>query len=246
MIMKMRPLFVLLAFGAITVATQPSTRAEDAKVPAKPGEPGTALTDSKDSTKPKEALTSAQAELFKTYKLVHQDKIKYAIVEDPVRDVEFPELIVSSLGQLSFPVSRIRQSPLVSIQAVGKTLEQVKAELVAQLEIDYYHKATVSLELTSKSERFGQVTFVGPIIKGQLKLTPGEQKKLSEAIVEKGYSDFAKLKRVKVTRTEPGSKKPKEIFVDIDAVLHKGMKDKDIILEDGDTIDVPEKGFNIF
>ena len=108
-----------------------------------------------------------------SYKLVYQDKIKFSIEEDPIRDSDFPELIVSSLGLLNFPVSRAKGSPILPIKALGKTLDQVKAEVVALLEAEYYHKATLSIQLTSKSERYGQVLFTGSIIKGLLKLHPG-------------------------------------------------------------------------
>lgn len=176
------------------------------------------------------------------YKLLLQDKVKYSIEEDPLRDADFPELIVTSLGFLNFPVSRVKGSPVVSVQAVGKTLGQIKSEVTAKLEEDFYHKATVSLQLTSKSERFGQVKFIGNSIKGMLKLNPGERKTLSEAIVEKGYTEYANLRRVLVWRQQEGTAKPKKVVVDIDSVLRKGRKDLDLILEDGDTVDVPEKG----
>ncbi len=236
---------LLSGFSAIVglvVTCAASARGDDSKPSAKPDEPRSTLEAPKEVAKPKESLSDADAELLSAHKLVHQDKIKYTIQEDPVRDAEFPELIVSSLGQLTFPVSRVRQSPLISVQAVGKTTEQVKTELVAGLEADYYHKVTVTIQLTSRSERFGQVVFVGSIIKGLLKLNPGEQKKLSDAIVEKGYTDYAQLRKVKIIRSEPGVKNPKIIVVDVDAILRKGRKDLDKILQDGDTIQVPEKG----
>ncbi len=191
----------------------------------------------------KETADSVPSGFLTNYKLVHQDKVKFRIDEDPVREGDFPELIVSSLGHLSFPVSRSRQSPMITVTAVGKTLDQVKAELVAQLEADYYHKATVTIQLTSKSERLGKVTFVGDMIRGFIPINPGEPKKLSEAIIEKGYTEFANLRKVKIIRNVPGGKPPKEIIVDVDAILHKGRKDLDQILEDGDYVNVPEKGF---
>ena len=241
-IMKQRLLLALATVGMLFLGSEAPVSGQESKAPKKPDQDATALEIPKGEPKAREPLPTTQPELPPAYKLVHQDKVKYTIEEDPVRDAEFPELIVTSLGQLTFPISRIRQSPLISILAVGKTLEQVKAELVAGLEAEYYHKATVNLQLTSKSERFGMVTFVGPIIRGQLKLNPGEQKKLSDAIVEKSYTDFANLRKVEIIRSEPGAKKAKVIVVDVDSILHKGRKDLDQILEDGDTIRVPEKG----
>lgn len=210
---------------------------EKPKVSA-PAEPAANPADAKVAS---DAVKDPQSDVA-AYKLLLQDKIKYSIEEDPVRDADFPELIVTSLGFLNFPVSRMKGSPIVSVQAVGKTLGQIKAEVTAKLEEEFYHKATVSLQLTSKSERFGQVKFVGNSIKGMLKLNPGERKTLSEAIVEKGYTEYANLRRVLVLRQQEGSAKAKKIVVDIDSVLRKGRKDLDLILEDGDTVDVPEKG----
>ena len=191
---------------------------------------------------PSSESTAPQTPETDEYKLVYQDKVKYHIEQDPYRDADFPELIVSSLGFLNFPISRAKGAPFIKIEAIGKTLEQIRSEVVSKLEGEYYQKATVSLQLTSKSEKLGQVLFTGPIIKGMIKLLPGEQKKLSEAIVERGYTEFARLKKVEVTRQVKGASKPRTIIVNIDAVLHKGRKDLDLILEDGDTVNVPEKG----
>lgn len=225
-----------LPHGALQGQKAPDTSAQSAPTT------GVSPTNSLPASKAKEVLDATSTEEAGSYKLVYQDKIKFSIEEDPIRDSDFPELIVSSLGLLNFPVSRAKGSPILPIKALGKTLDQVKAEVVALLEAEYYHKATLSIQLTSKSERYGQVLFTGSIIKGLMKLNPGERKRLSEAIVEKGYTEYARLSKVKVLRIDPSAKKPKIIYVDVDSVLHKGRKDLDLILEDGDTVDVPEKG----
>ena len=52
-----------------------------------------------------------------------------------------------------------------------------------------------------------------------------------------GYTQWAKLNAVKVVR-ENGQ----TILVDVDAVLNKGRLEKDVLLEPGDLIIVPERG----
>lgn len=176
-----------------------------------------------------------------SYLLRPQDKLVFRLEEDPVRATEAETLIVSALGQIYFPISR-GFDERISIEASGKTVAQVEVEIRGKLEENYYQKATVKLALVDQSRRFGQALFMGAV-RGPVPLTPGENVTLAEAIVRLGYSEFANLKKVEVYRLDAKTKKeyPADV-IDVDAIL-KGNRSKDIPLQDGDRIVVPEKKF---
>ncbi len=183
---------------------------------------------------------------FTTYILGQQDKIGYHIDEDPVKANDFLVLTVSAIGEVYFPVSVSFQDTQIPIVAKGKTLAQVQAELKTKLEAEYYNKATVRLRLLDPNRKAGQVIFTGET-RGILSLPPGETKSLSQALVQLGYSEFANLKKVEVSRADPSNngKPAAPIIVDIDAVLNKNDRSKDLILQDGDYVKVSQKWFNI-
>ncbi|MBU6401904.1 MAG: hypothetical protein KGS61_16430, partial [Verrucomicrobia bacterium] len=65
---------------------------------------------------------------------------------------------------------------------------------------------------------------------------------VTQAILQKGYSDFANLKKVKVTRVDPITKKTSIHEINVKSLLDKPDPAKDLILQDKDIVEVPEKG----
>ncbi|HZC59799.1 MAG TPA: hypothetical protein VE154_07375, partial [Chthoniobacterales bacterium] len=57
-----------------------------------------------------------------------------------------------------------------------------------------------------------------------------------------GFADFANRRKVKLIRKAGGPNQT--VFVNVDEIVNKGRSDKDPILEDGDTIIVPERLIN--
>ncbi|MHB8522295.1 MAG: polysaccharide biosynthesis/export family protein [Limisphaerales bacterium] len=186
-------------------------------------------------TKPAAPATTTDA-----YKLLPSDKVRFWLEEDPKRDGTSLDLPVTSQNMLIFPVSRGYELA-IPVDIRGKTLDDVKAELKQKLEEKYYKQATVHLTLLTQNQRKGVVYFRGTVT-GMLELFPGDEKTVTQAILEKGYSDFANLKKVKVTRIDPVTKKTTVYPVNVDQLLKKPDPVKDLILQDKDIIEVPEKG----
>ena len=176
------------------------------------------------------------------YRLGPQDKITYRVEEDPIKTGQPEALTVSALGELELPVSRGYDERII-VQANGRNLTEIKAEIKAKLENGYYKQATVHLRLVNQSRRVGQVLFYGKMVRGAIELFPNEPKMLSAAIIQLGYSDFADLKRVKLHRIDPATGTNQTTTVDVKSILKTNDRSKDILLQDGDRVEVLERNF---
>jgi polysaccharide export outer membrane protein len=169
-------------------------------------------------------------------KLSPGDQVTLEIVED--RDGGLPRVITAT-GDLDVP-------PLGRVHVAGKTTGEASADIKRRLEVDYYYKATVRLSIDRVSPTMvksgtvylaGEVRSVGPV-----ELIAGESLKLSEAILKSGgFGAWADDRKVQVTRKAGGATKP--IVVDVKEVIQKGRVEKDLILQDGDRVYVPQAFF---
>ena len=180
--------------------------------------------------------TLAQTAPAGGYQLSPMDKLSITIAQDPVAGKP-AEITISPLGDLSVPVSRCCED-VVTVNVRGKTIEQVEKEIREKLESEFYEKATVQLRVIDATRRRGQVLLTGAVRASSVQLEPGRPKTLWEALTEAGVTDFANLKKVKIDRAGKGV-----TVHDVDAVK-KGDRTKDVELQDGDRITVPEKAFN--
>jgi protein involved in polysaccharide export with SLBB domain len=174
-------------------------------------------------------------------KLESMDKVRFRVEEDP--STGSTVLAVNPLGQVTVPVSMGFEDPVVTIPAKGLTVDELKESIRKQLEGKYYKKATIKLTLVDKTQKVGQALFIGEC-RGVMPLPPNEEVLLSTALIKLGYSEFANLKKVQLFREDKATgKKQDAIIFDMEAVIKKGdrSKDKDIVLQDGDRINVPEK-----
>ena len=170
------------------------------------------------------------------------DKLSFRIQEDPVRGA--PEQVsVTALYELHFPISR-GAPDMISIQVKGKTLLQVRQELKAALDADYYRNATVELKLLDRSQKGGQILFYGSVRTYTIPLAPGEQKTLLEGVLQAGPTEWANLKRVELQRIDPGTQKPEIKVIDVEAIKN-GDRKNDLLLQDGDRIKIPEVKFKL-
>ncbi|HMO64200.1 MAG TPA: hypothetical protein PKE47_03060, partial [Verrucomicrobiota bacterium] len=80
------------------------------------------------------------------YVLRSEDRLQFRIAEDPIPDRNPISVVVNSVGEASFPVSRDSDIRL-SLRVRGRTLAEVLAELKQVLETEYYHQATITLTL---------------------------------------------------------------------------------------------------
>jgi protein involved in polysaccharide export with SLBB domain len=169
------------------------------------------------------------------------DKLLFSIQEDPVPGAQPDEVIVNALGEAAFRITRGSEAAL-TLPVAGRTLEQVRAELEARLLADYYHRATIGLRLKETSVTAGKVLFSGAVRANFAPLLPGEQKTLFEGLLQVGLSDFANLRKVRLSRWDPAS--GREVSWTIDAEAIRKDRTKDVLLADGDRVDVPQKGIN--
>jgi polysaccharide biosynthesis/export protein len=163
------------------------------------------------------------------------DRLSMRVVED--RRDPFA-LFVTDSGEAEVPL-------IGRVPAKGKTCKQLAFAIKAQLEREYYYKATVIVGLdfeTLKSP--GKVYVTGQIRnQGPLDIPPGEAFTVSRAIIRAGgFADFANKRRVKLVRKD--GEKARTIIVDVQAVINKGLTDKDPIVEPDDMIVVPERLVN--
>ena len=158
------------------------------------------------------------------------DKLSFRIAED--RE-DAKSIVVTDSGEIELP------QPFGRFTAAGKTCRALAAEIKAALEKDYYKRATVHVGLDTLNNVRGKAYVSGQVTKqGAVDIPVNSQLKVSQAILLVGYTQWAKLNAVKVVR-ENGKT---IIVVDVDAVLNKGRLEKDITLEPGDLIIVPERG----
>lgn len=178
------------------------------------------------------------------YRLMPNDRLAFRIEEDPVKSSDPIAVSVTPLGEIHFQVTRGSDLSIV-INARGKTLAEVKAELKSRLDTDYYQNATVFLNVLNHSVQQGKVLFVGPAIINTVQLRPGETKTLAEAIIQLGYNDFVNLKKVTVERIDPITKQLSTIVIDVDSVIRLKDRSKDILLQDGDRVKTVNKIFSL-
>ncbi|MEO6846425.1 MAG: polysaccharide biosynthesis/export family protein [Chthoniobacterales bacterium] len=165
------------------------------------------------------------------------DTVNYRVVQDD----EPPLTIrVSDGGELEVPlIGRVR--------AGGLTCKQVAENVRAALEKTYYKKATVIVGLDSvhsgpRGRIFltGQVTNQGPIE------MPSSTEKLTvtSAILQGGgFSDFANKRKVRILRKMPNNT-TQIVVVDVKNIVEGGHLEKDVVLQAGDVIYVPERAIN--
>ena len=173
------------------------------------------------------------------YRLNLQDKLLFSVVEDPINGSAPEEIYVNALGEIHPRISRGFAESL-SIDARGKTLAEVRLELKALLEASYYQKATVELRLVEQTKKSGQVLFFGAVRANFLSLPAGEKRTIFEGVYQVGVSEFANLKKVKLSRVNPATGKVESQTIDLEAIK-KGNRALDVPLQDGDRVEVSEK-----
>ena len=177
--------------------------------------------------------TNRMIKLDDLYKLAIGDHLSFRIIED---QDDPKDLLVTDSGEIEVPW-------LGRYSAVGKTCKEVATELKARLEEKYYYHATVVISVDAKLTR-GLVYLVGPLRSpGPLELPKDETLTLSKAILRAGgFMDLADQKHVRVTRDGKSGVSDRQVFiVNVYQILDQGETDKDMILQPGDLIYVPER-----
>lgn len=192
---------------------------------------------------PRAAAQSAAAESASEYLLRSEDRLQFRIAEDPIPDRNPISVVVNSIGEASFPVSRDSDIRL-NLRVRGRTLAEVRAELKRLLESEYYHQATITLTLDDKKVSPGRVIFMGEV-QGVMPILPDEPPKmLAECIMALRPSDFADLRRVKLHRVDAETRATETRIIDVRRIIRDNMRGEDVELKDGDRVEVPAKWIN--
>ncbi len=177
-----------------------------------------------------------------TYKLRAGDAVSFQILEDRIWNaLDLPKsLVVTDSGELDVPY-------IGRVMAVGKTCQELAAEMKATLEKDYYNKATVVLSLNSANRLLGRVYIWGQVrSQGALEMQINENLTAGQAVLRAGgFGDFANKTKVKVVRSAVGNTTEKQTFdLNMEQILEQGKVEKDILLQPGDLIIVPSRLVN--
>lgn len=166
------------------------------------------------------------------------DRLSYRVVEDKDKPVS---ITVTDSGEVEVPYyGRVR--------AQGKTCMELAQLIKGRLEGDLYYRATVIVALDSIGRVVvspGRVYLTGAVRSPGAIEIPGDEKlTVSKAILRVGgFADFGNQKKVMLIRQSKDGKSNTTI-IDVKAIL-EGQLDKDVEVEPGDTIRVPERTLNI-
>jgi polysaccharide biosynthesis/export protein len=171
------------------------------------------------------------------YKLRVGDRVAFQIMED--RDLP-KSLMIADSGELDVPY-------IGRVAATDKTCKQLAAECKAQLEQEYYYRATVIIALDAANKMLGRLYVWGQVRnQGPIDLAVNENLTAGKAILRAGgFADFANKKRVKVVRGGGPDGKGKQTFeLNMVEILENGKTDKDVVLQPDDLIIVPSRLIN--
>jgi protein involved in polysaccharide export with SLBB domain len=178
--------------------------------------------------------TNSMDALDDKYRLAIGDRLSFRIVED---EDEPKPLFVTDSGELEVPY--IGRFP-----ALGKSCKELARALKVELEKEYYYEATVIIAVDVMTKSRGKVYLVGAVrTPGPQEIPSDEVFTVSKAILRAGgFTDFADKHNDKVTRkgTGPGGS-DKSFTVNVAEILEKGRTEKDMVLEPGDLVYIPER-----
>jgi polysaccharide biosynthesis/export protein len=149
------------------------------------------------------------------------------------------------------PVSgAIDYPPLGRMVVEGLTTDEVAQKIKQGLEKDYFQKATVivafeSALATGGGAAGGVVYVIGNVNRpGPLLLPKDERFTVAKAIIAAGnFATFANGAKVQLIRYDKAGKKY-VTYIDVDRIMKRGEFEKDVQIQDGDWIIVPEKLIN--
>jgi protein involved in polysaccharide export with SLBB domain len=124
------------------------------------------------------------------------------------------------------------------VKVSGMSVTQASNQIKLALEKDYYYTATVRINLErAVPSRLGTVTISGKVGRvGPIPIMGDKPLMCSNAILlAGGFQMYADERRVRVTRREKDGSSQR-FTVDVKAVLNEGKVEKDMVLQDGDSL----------
>ena len=176
-------------------------------------------------------LASTVHALGGNYKIQPEDVLQITVYE---HDDLKTKARVSTNGKISFPL-------LGKVEVAGLTVQDVEDYLTVELERDYLVHADVQVFIEDYHAK--QITVLGAVKEpGKYDMNTEKETTILEAIaLAGGFTKVASKNGTRIIRNE--GDKEKAIPIRITDITKKGMKDKDVVLESGDVIFVPESFF---
>jgi len=187
-----------------------------------PGEPG--------------ATNGSVSKVARTRLITPGTQITIFVAQDASLNRQF---LIPPGGAIDFP-------PLGRFTASGLTPEELGQKIKEGLERDYFQTATV--DVTAETPQVGGVIYIlGRVNRpGPIALPRDEQFTMTKAMLACGGADtFGNTAKVQVIRYCEDGKKYKT-FVNVQRIMERGEFEKDLPLQNGDWILVPEKIINLW
>jgi len=179
------------------------------------------------------------------------DVLRFSVDQDPATAKLIQLVDVTAAGEALFPVTK--ESDLyVKLNARGRKLTDLRKDVKALLDADYYHDCTVKIDLEqirsdpsiASPENSSKVTVFG-VTSGSVLIREGETKTLTDLIIGLGQlGPRAKLTEVRIRRMDPATKREVITEHDVKKLLKEGDRGKDPVLKDGDRVEIPERVLN--
>lgn len=176
-------------------------------------------------------VLSLGAQQKSDYRIQPEDILEIAVYEQSDLDVR---IRVTFGGEIAFPL-------IGKIKAADLTVGELEEKITKLLAADYLVNPQVRVFIAEYHIK--QISVLGAVKKpGKYDMYAERDTTVLEAIaMAGGFSDVANADGTKVIRTEDG--KESSISVKVSNITKKGQKDKDIKLEPGDIVFVPESFF---
>ncbi|MCK5082101.1 MAG: polysaccharide export protein [Candidatus Omnitrophica bacterium] len=176
-------------------------------------------------------LASPAHALGGDYKIQPEDVLQITVYE---HDDLKTKARVSTNGEISFPL-------LGKVEVAGLTVQEVEDYLKFALEEDYLVKADTQVFIEDYHAK--QITVLGAVREpGKYDMNTEKETTVLEVIaLAGGFTKVASKNGTRIIRNEGDEEKA--IPVRITDITKKGMKDKDVVLQSGDVIFVPESFF---
>ncbi len=181
-----------------------------------------------------DAATTADiqpAEVTAEYRIQPFDTLQITVFQEP--DLT-QKAKVSQQGKISYPL-------LGSVQISGLTIAEAEKKLTDLLGKDYLVHPRVTIAAEGNSAR--RVIVLGQVKSpGSYELPADEPMTLLQAIAKSGgFTGTAAISRITIIRFENG--KEQKIVVNMATIIKGGNRSKDIQLQPGDIVSVPETIF---
>jgi len=166
-----------------------------------------------------------------SYYVQAEDILEITVYEQPDLDIKAR---VTSKGEIAYPL-------LGKLKVAGLTISEVEDKIRELLAADYLVNPQVQVFISEY--RVKQISVLGSVNKpGKYDMYTERETTVLQAIaMASGFSDAASINNTRIIRSEEGEQKI--IPIRVTDITKKGMKDKDVTLEAGDIVYVPESFF---